>query len=109
MRVCSTGLRAALPLTMSGTAESRSLAIRNRLNIIKQCVLRNEHFAPSTLPSRDRERLVTVRDVDLLNIPINNCYTAEVYETATWTCWRPFFTLGNACPLKGGEIVHRRR
>lgn len=35
--------------------------MRDRLNIIKQCVLRNEHFAPSTLPSRDRERLVTVR------------------------------------------------
>ncbi|KAG6872882.1 hypothetical protein C0993_001857, partial [Termitomyces sp. T159_Od127] len=47
------------PLTVSGTAESRILAIRNRLNIIKQCVLRNEHFAPSTLPSKDRERFVT--------------------------------------------------
>ncbi|CAK5275530.1 unnamed protein product [Mycena citricolor] len=46
-------------LSISGSAESRVLAIRDRLNIIKQCVLRNEHFAPSTVPSRDRERLVT--------------------------------------------------
>lgn len=37
-----------------------------RLNIIKQCVLRNEHFAPSTLPSRDRERLVTLRSTKQL-------------------------------------------
>jgi len=55
--------RAGTPLTISGSAESRISAIRNRLNIIKQCVLRNEHFAPSTLPSRDRERLVTVRSI----------------------------------------------
>jgi DNA polymerase epsilon subunit 2 len=43
-----------------GTAESRILAIRDRLNIIKQTILRNEHFAPSTIPSRDREHLLTV-------------------------------------------------
>ncbi|KAG5342527.1 hypothetical protein C0989_000655 [Termitomyces sp. Mn162] len=54
------------PLTVSGTAESRILAIRNRLNIIKQCVLRNEHFAPSTLPSKDREKLVTLRSTKQL-------------------------------------------
>lgn len=47
-------------LTSSGTPESRVGSVRDRLNIIKQCVLRNEHFAPSTLPSRDREKLVTV-------------------------------------------------
>lgn len=52
--------RVSAPLTMSGSADSRVLAMRDRLNVIKQCVLRNEHFAPSTLPSRDRERLVTV-------------------------------------------------
>jgi DNA polymerase epsilon subunit 2 len=52
--------RVSAPPTMSGSADSRVFAIRDRLNIIKQCVLRNEHFAPSTLPSRDRERLVTV-------------------------------------------------
>jgi DNA polymerase epsilon subunit 2 len=55
--------RVSAPLSMSGSAESRVFAVRDRLNIIKQCVLRNEHFAPSTLPSRDRERLVTVRFV----------------------------------------------
>ena len=42
------------------------MATRNRLNIIKQSVLRNEHFAPSTLPSRDRERLVTLKSTKQL-------------------------------------------
>ncbi|KAG6810867.1 hypothetical protein H0H92_009988, partial [Tricholoma furcatifolium] len=58
--------KAQAPLTISGTPESRILAIRNRLNIIKQCVLRNEHFAPSTLPSNDREKLVTLRSTKQL-------------------------------------------
>ena len=52
--------RSKSALTSSGTPESRVGSIRDRLNIIRQCVLRNEHFAPSTLPSRDREKLVTV-------------------------------------------------
>jgi DNA polymerase epsilon subunit 2 len=58
--------RASHPLTVSGSAESRVLSVRNRLNIIKQSVLRNEHFAPSTLPSRDRERLVTLKSTKQL-------------------------------------------
>ena len=52
--------RSTTPCTWSGTPESRVTSIRDRLSIIRQCVLRNEHFAPSTLPSRDREKLVTV-------------------------------------------------
>ncbi|KIM90898.1 hypothetical protein PILCRDRAFT_94563 [Piloderma croceum F 1598] len=58
--------KASHPLTVSGSAESRVLSVRNRLNIIKQSVLRNEHFAPSTLPSRDRERLVTLKSTKQL-------------------------------------------
>ncbi|KAF7352703.1 DNA polymerase epsilon subunit [Mycena venus] len=58
--------KVSAPLTMSGSAESRVFAMRDRLNIIKQCVLRNEHFAPSTLPSRDRERLVTLKSTKQL-------------------------------------------
>ena len=52
--------RVLAPLTLSGSAESRVAAIRNRLNIIKQTVLRNDHFSPSTITARDRERLLTV-------------------------------------------------
>jgi len=52
--------RSSTPGTSSGSPESRVTSVRDRLNIIRQCVLRNEHFAPSTLPSRDREKLVTV-------------------------------------------------
>jgi hypothetical protein len=51
--------RARHQTSVLGTAESRILAIRDRLNIIKQTILRNEHFAPSTIPSRDREHLLT--------------------------------------------------
>ncbi|KAF9464455.1 DNA polymerase epsilon, subunit B, partial [Collybia nuda] len=58
--------KANAPLTISGTAESRIQAIRDRLFIIKQCVMRNEHFAPSTLPSRDREKLVTLKSTKQL-------------------------------------------
>ncbi|KAJ7581093.1 DNA polymerase alpha/epsilon subunit B-domain-containing protein [Mycena floridula] len=52
--------------TISGSADSRVLVPRDRLNIIRQCVLRNEHFAPSTLPSRDRDRLVTLKSTKQL-------------------------------------------
>ncbi|KAK7060583.1 DNA-directed DNA polymerase epsilon, subunit B [Paramarasmius palmivorus] len=54
------------PSTISGSAESRVTAIRDRLHVIKQCVLRNEHFAPSTIPSKDRERLVTLKSIKQL-------------------------------------------
>lgn len=53
--------RSPIPSTISGTAESRINAIRNRLFIIRQSILRNEHFSPSTIPSRDREHLVTLK------------------------------------------------
>lgn len=52
--------RSSSRLTVSGSADSRIMAMRNRLNIIKQTVLRNDHFSPSTLPSRDRQHLLTV-------------------------------------------------
>lgn len=40
--------------------------MRDRLDIIRQCILRNEHFAPSTIPSRDREKLVTLKSTKQL-------------------------------------------
>ncbi|KDQ64598.1 hypothetical protein JAAARDRAFT_145515 [Jaapia argillacea MUCL 33604] len=58
--------------TISGTADSRVMAVRNRLQIIKQTVLRNEHFSPSTLPSRDREHLLALKSTkQLLGRPGN--------------------------------------
>ncbi|KAL7282368.1 hypothetical protein ACG7TL_003838 [Trametes sanguinea] len=62
----STFERAPGPLTSSGSADSRVTAMRNRLNVIKQCVLRNDHFSPSTLPSKDRENLLTLRSTKQL-------------------------------------------
>ncbi|KAH9844250.1 epsilon DNA polymerase [Rhodofomes roseus] len=58
--------RAAGALTISGSADSQVMAMRNRLNVIRQTVLRNDHFSPSTLPSRDRERLLTLRSTKQL-------------------------------------------
>ena len=52
--------RAPQPSTISGTADSRTAALRDRHNIIKQTVLRNDHFSPSTLPGKDRDRLLNV-------------------------------------------------
>ncbi|OCH92936.1 hypothetical protein OBBRIDRAFT_802282 [Obba rivulosa] len=62
----STFERANGPLTLSGSADSRILAMRNRLDIIRQTVLRNEHFSPSTIPSRDRDHLLTLRSTKQL-------------------------------------------
>ncbi|KAM5540454.1 hypothetical protein V8D89_005912 [Ganoderma adspersum] len=62
----STFERAQGTLTTSGSAESRVIASRNRLNVIRQCVLRNDHFSPSTLPSKDRENLLTLRSTKQL-------------------------------------------
>ncbi|KAI0272768.1 DNA polymerase epsilon subunit B [Gloeopeniophorella convolvens] len=58
--------KAAHRLTVTGTAESRILAIRDRLNIIKQTILRNEHFTPATIPNRDREHLLTLKSTKQL-------------------------------------------
>lgn len=58
--------KSSIPPTISGTAESRISATRNRLYIIKQSILRNEHFSPSTIPSRDREHLVTLKSTKQL-------------------------------------------
>ncbi|KAF8913996.1 epsilon DNA polymerase [Gymnopilus junonius] len=58
--------KSSTPSTSSGSPESRVASMRDRLHVIKQCVLRNEHFAPSTLPSRDRERLVTLKSTKQL-------------------------------------------
>ncbi|KAF9534221.1 epsilon DNA polymerase [Crepidotus variabilis] len=58
--------KAFTSLTFAGSPESRTASIRDRLNIIRQCVLRNEHFAPSTLPSGDRQKLVTLKSTKQL-------------------------------------------
>ena len=34
--------------------------MRDRHDVIKQTVLRNDHFSPSTLPGKDKDRLLNV-------------------------------------------------
>ncbi|GJE84193.1 epsilon DNA polymerase [Phanerochaete sordida] len=58
--------RVLAPLTASGSADSRIAAVRNRLSIIKQTILRNDHFSPSTIAARDRENLLTLRSTKQL-------------------------------------------
>ena len=53
--------RAAAPPTIAGSADSRITAVRDRYDVIKQTVLRNEHFSPSTLPSKLHDRLLNVK------------------------------------------------
>jgi hypothetical protein len=66
------------------------LSIRDRLNVIRQCVLRNEHFAPSTLPSRDREKLVTVGFFGHFIEPLFHPSSAQVHQTTSGTIWGAF-------------------
>ncbi|KAH8113232.1 epsilon DNA polymerase [Phellopilus nigrolimitatus] len=57
----STFVKSTHPPTISGAADSRVTSIRDRYDIIKQTILRNDHFSPSTLPGKDRNRLLTLR------------------------------------------------
>ncbi|PAV20866.1 epsilon DNA polymerase [Pyrrhoderma noxium] len=54
------------PSTISGTADSRTYAMRDRHDIIKQTILRNDHFSPSTLPGKDKDRLLNLRSTKQL-------------------------------------------
>ncbi|KAF8076498.1 DNA polymerase alpha/epsilon subunit B-domain-containing protein [Lyophyllum atratum] len=95
-----------------GLQSRGSLAIRDRLNIIKQCVLRNEHFAPSTLPSRDRERLVTLKSTKqllgragqrflLLGMLTHNKEGRLCIEDSDGSCRTRFFEIGSFALVEG--------
>jgi hypothetical protein len=106
--------RARHPSSVLGSAESRILAIRDRLNIIKQTILRNEHFAPSTIPSRDREHLLTASlPITSVHPPAawraysNTVASAEIDEAAVGPRRGTVLALRNADPLKRGETVPR--
>ncbi|GJJ07402.1 hypothetical protein Clacol_001604 [Clathrus columnatus] len=47
--------RSASKLTLSGSAESRVLALRDRFSVIKQAVLRNENFSPRPFRTVNQE------------------------------------------------------
>ena len=96
-------------LTSSGTPESRVGSIRDRLNIIRQCVLRNEHFAPSTLPSRDREKLVTVSYcVYQHKLFVTSWTVVKIYQTIVRAFWRKVLAAGNVGIQQGREVMFRR-
>lgn len=56
----STNSRAPGTPSIAGTPESRALFLRDRHNIIKQTVLRNENFSPPAFAGRDRTNYLKV-------------------------------------------------
>jgi hypothetical protein len=57
----STNSRAPRKPSIAGAPESRALFLRDRHNIIKQTVLRNENFSPPAFAGRDRTNYLKVR------------------------------------------------
>ena len=55
------GTSAARKLPSIGAAaDSKAAYLRDRYNILKQIILRNEHFSPPALPGHDRENYMKV-------------------------------------------------
>lgn len=46
--------------SLAGAADSKAAYLRDRFNILKQVILRNEHFSPPALPGHDRENYMKV-------------------------------------------------
>lgn len=46
--------------SVAGAPESRAMYLRDRYNILKQVILRNEHFSPPALPGHDRDNYMKV-------------------------------------------------
>lgn len=52
--------RVSRKLTVSGSPESRVLAMRDRLNLIKQTIMRNDNFSPRPFAGANREKFLRV-------------------------------------------------
>ena len=46
--------------------------------------MRDDHFSPSTLPSRDREHLLTVRGIPQNSELRSSTYAAEIDKATAW-------------------------
>jgi DNA polymerase epsilon subunit 2 len=55
-----TGQSARKYPSLAGGADSKAQYLRDRYNILKQVILRNEHFSPPALPGHDRENYMKV-------------------------------------------------
>jgi DNA polymerase epsilon subunit 2 len=47
---------------MLGASSSKASYLRDRYSIIKQTILRSEHFSPPALPGHDRSEYLQVRN-----------------------------------------------
>lgn len=52
--------RAPSKPSIGGSPTSRAQFLRDRYNIIKQVILRNEHFSPPAVPGKDRDNYLKV-------------------------------------------------
>jgi DNA polymerase epsilon subunit 2 len=46
--------------SLAGAPDSKAMYLRDRYNILKQVILRNEHFSPPALPGHDRDSYMKV-------------------------------------------------
>lgn len=58
-----TGQSARKYPSLAGAADSKAQYLRDRYNILKQVILRNEHFSPPALPGHDRANYMKVSAV----------------------------------------------
>jgi len=79
----SFGQRSTRKLSLVADAESRVLSLRNRLFIIRQIILRNEHFTASALPSRDRDILLEVKLPNCLRVQQQNLLAVKKHKRYT--------------------------
>ncbi|KAG8835941.1 DNA-directed DNA polymerase epsilon, subunit B [Serendipita sp. 399] len=55
--------KAARKPSVAGTSESKAMFLRDRYNIIKQIVLRNENFSPPAFAGKDRANYLKARSI----------------------------------------------
>lgn len=85
--------------SLAGAADSKAQYLRDRYNILKQVILRNEHFSPPALPGHDRENYMKVRNqrqTSHLVIAESPKSTVDRNQEPAWTTGRPFLTIRNA-------------
>lgn len=59
----SSHCRAEAGPSLAPPATSKARYLRDRFNVIKQVILRNEHFSPPTLVGQERQDYMKVREV----------------------------------------------
>ncbi|KAF8681125.1 DNA polymerase epsilon subunit [Rhizoctonia solani] len=80
--------------SIGGSPASRAQFLRDRHNIIKQVVLRNEHFSPPAVPGKDRDSYLKFEQVD-------------DHEKSAWEGWAGIHVVWDVGSLAGWKAVPR--